>query len=196
MRTHLQIPWSSLPAFIKGQTWQTVGRGLYLEGDTTGVGSYEDDILVMFPDILSLVTNITVTVLQVQYAVILVYWRFPQTQHPGSPSSTGQSHLTSCILQECQQSSASPLLPSWLPSVRRCLNLTLLVWMTVVSLTVLARSRSRRRREAAGQIITREGSAGTAGSTDWRKLKSIFWFRSGQLKSALQTFYNNSIVGL
>ena len=106
--THLQIPWSSLPAFIKGQTWQTVGRGLYLEGDTTGVGSYEDDILVMFPDIISLVTNITVTVLQVQYAVILVDWRFPQTQHPGSPSSTGQSHLTSCILQECQQSSASP----------------------------------------------------------------------------------------
>ena len=113
-----------------------------------------------------------------------------------------QVSLTSPPAYYKNASRALPLLPSWLPSVRRCLNLTLLVWMTVVSLTVLAvldrsRRRSRRRRrEAAGQIITREGSAGTAGSTDWRKLKSIFWFRSGQLKSALQTFYNNSIVGL
>ena len=139
---------------------------------------------MMFRDILSLVTNITVTVLQVQYAVILVYWRFPQTQHPGSPSSTGQSHFSSCILQEYY--AAEFWLPSWLPSVRRCLNLTLLVWMTVVSPSVPALSQSRRRREGAGLIITRQVSAGTAGWTSWRLEKAkIFWFRSGQLESAI-----------
>ena len=82
----------------------------------------------------------------------------------------------------------------------RCLSLTLLVWMTAVSFTVPAlttRRRRRRRREGVGLVITRQVSAGAAGWTHWRrKLKSIFWFRSGQLESALQTFYNNSIVGL
>ena len=43
--------------------------------------------------LLSVVTNTPVPVLQTQHAVILVYWRFPETQHPGSASTTGQSHM-------------------------------------------------------------------------------------------------------
>ena len=84
------------------------GTSLYLEGDPAGGGSHEDDIFLVFRYIRSVVTNITVTVLQVQYAVISVYWRFPQTQHPGSSCTTGQSHLTSLSDQMSQLDSVGP----------------------------------------------------------------------------------------
>ena len=60
------------------------------------MGSNEDDMSGILGPSLSLVTNIAVPVelvLQIQYAEVLVYWRFPETQQPGSASSTGQSDL-------------------------------------------------------------------------------------------------------
>ena len=81
---------------VRSQVWRTLWNGLYLEGDVTGVGSNEDDMSGISGSSLSLVTNIAVPVdlvLQIQYAEVLVYWRFPETQHPGSASSTGQSDL-------------------------------------------------------------------------------------------------------